>query len=72
MLFESNLLCARFVLLFVCNVFQLSGELDGAQILVKDLEQKVCLLEHSNVANRDRLLCGVQEWHEKEMIGLRN
>jgi len=58
--------------LLMCNVFQLSGELDTAQISVKDLEQKVPLLECSNMANRDTLLCGVQERHEKEMIGLRN
>jgi len=56
----------------VHNVFQLSGELDAAQISVKDLEQKVSLLERSNVANRDTVLHGVQERHEKEMIGLRN
>jgi hypothetical protein len=56
----------------VCGVFQLSGELDAAQISVKDLEQKVSLLEHSNMANRDPLLGGGQDRHEKEMIGLRN
>jgi hypothetical protein len=39
---------------------------------VKDLEQKVSMLEHSNMANRDTLLRRVQERHEKEMIGLRN
>ena len=54
------------------NVFQLSGELEAAQILVKDLGQKVSLLERSNVANRDTVLRGVQERHEKEMISLRN
>jgi hypothetical protein len=53
-------MCARLVPLFVFNVFQLSGELDAAQISVKDLEQKVSLLEHSYMANRDTLLCGVQ------------
>ena len=58
--------------LFVCNVFQLSGELVTTQISVKDLEQKVSLLERSNMANRDTLLCGVQERQEMEMIGLRN
>ena len=58
--------------LFVCNVFQLSGELDAAQISVNDLEQKVSLLERSNVANRDTLLRGAQERHEKELISLRN
>ena len=58
--------------LFVYNVFQLSGELDTAQISVKDLEKKVSLLECRNMANRDTLLCGVQERHEKKMIGLRN
>jgi hypothetical protein len=56
----------------VCDVFQLSGELDGAQTLAKDIEQKACLLKCSNTANRDTLLCGVQERHEKEMISLRN
>jgi len=56
----------------VCNVFQLSGELEAAQISVKALEQKVSLLDCSTVANRDTLLRGVQERHEKEMIGLRN
>lgn len=56
----------------MCNVFQLSGELDAAHISVKDLEEKVSLLERSNVANRDTLIRGVQERHEKEIIGLRN
>jgi len=42
-------------------VFQLSGELDAAQISVKDLEKKVSLLENSNVANGDTLLFGEQE-----------
>ena len=56
----------------MCNVFQLSGELDAAQISVKDLEKKVSLLENSNVANGDTLLFGEQEWHEEEMVGLRN
>jgi len=51
---------------------KLSGELEAAQISVKALEQKVSLLECSTVANRDTLLRGVQERHEKEMIGLRN
>lgn len=54
------------------DVFQLSGELDAAQISVDDLEQKVSLLERSNVADRDTVLRGVQERHEKEKIGLRN
>jgi hypothetical protein len=53
-------------------MFQLSGERDAAQISVKYLEQKVSLLERSNVANRDTLLRGVQERHEMEMIGLRS
>jgi hypothetical protein len=56
----------------MCNVFQLLGELDAAQISAKDLENKVSLLERSNVANRDTLLRGVQERQEKEIIGLRN
>jgi hypothetical protein len=53
-------------------VFQLSGELDAAQISVKDLEHKVSLLERGNVANRHTLQRGVQERHEKEVIDLRN
>ena len=56
----------------MCDVFQLSGELDAAQISVKDLEQKVSLLERGSVANRHTLLRGVQERHEKEVIDLRN
>ena len=56
----------------MCNVFQLSGELDAAHVSVRDLEEKVSLLERSNVANSDTLLRGVQERHEKETIGLRN
>jgi len=51
---------------------KLSGELDAAQISVKDLEQKVSLLERGSVANRHTLLRGVQERHEKEVIDLRN
>jgi hypothetical protein len=52
-------------------MFQLS-EMEAAQISVKDLEQKVPLLEHSNMANRDQLLRELQKRHEKEMIGLSN
>jgi hypothetical protein len=53
-------------------MLQLSGELDAARISVKDLEQKLSLLEHSNLANTDTLLHGVQERHEKEIINLRS
>jgi hypothetical protein len=53
-------------------MLQLSGELDAERISVKDLEQKVSLLERSNVGNRDTFLRGMQERYEKEILALRN
>jgi hypothetical protein len=56
----------------VCGVLQLTGELDAERVSVKDLEQKVYLLEHKSIANTDTLLRGMQERHEKEIITFRN
>jgi hypothetical protein len=56
----------------VYGMLQLSGELDVAHLSVKDLEEKVSLLERSNVTNKDTLLRGVQEKHEKEVLSFRN
>jgi hypothetical protein len=43
-----------------------------AHLSVKDLEEKVSLLERSSVTNRDTLLRGVQEKHEKEILSFRS
>jgi hypothetical protein len=56
----------------VYGMLQLSRELDVAHLSVKDLEEKVSLLERSNVTNKDTLLRGVQEKHEKEVLSFRN
>lgn len=40
--------------------------------MVKDLEEKLSLLERGNITNRDTLLRGVQEKHEKEILSLRS
>jgi hypothetical protein len=53
-------------------MLQLTGELDAEHMSVKDLEQKVSLLERSSVANTDTLLRGMQERHEKEILTFRN
>jgi hypothetical protein len=46
--------------------------LDVAHLSVKDLEEKVSLLERSSVTNRDTLLRGVQEKHKKEILSFRS
>ncbi|XP_021928465.1 centrosomal protein of 152 kDa-like isoform X2 [Zootermopsis nevadensis] len=51
---------------------KLTGELDAGRMSVKDLEQKVSLLERSSVASKDTLLRGMQERYEKEILTLRN
>lgn len=53
-------------------MLQLTGELDAGRMSVKDLEQKVSLLERSSVASKDTLLRGMQERYEKEILTLRN
>jgi hypothetical protein len=56
----------------VRDMLQLSRELDAAHLSVKDLEEKVSLLERSSATNRDILPRGVQEKHEKEVLSFRN
>ncbi|XP_023701619.1 centrosomal protein of 152 kDa isoform X3 [Cryptotermes secundus] len=51
---------------------KLSRELDVAHLLVKDLEEKLSLLERGSVSNRDTLLRGVQEKHDKEILSFKS
>jgi hypothetical protein len=43
-----------------------------AHLSVKDLEEKVSLLERSSMTNRDTPLRGMQERHEKEILSFKS